>query len=102
MARSRAVSQAFHVLVADYLFHPHGSLGMPYFERGALHDVVLVLEPREEAREYALDVVCHDLADPRIFPRQAIRDQFNQYMRTVMREEPIDPTIEILPDEHAW
>ena len=63
MARSRAVSQAFHVLVADYLFHPHGSLGMPYFERGALHDVVLVLEPREEAREYALDVVCHDLAD---------------------------------------
>lgn len=58
----------------------------------------------EQARERGIHLVwvCHDLADPRVFPRQAIRDQFNQYMRTVMREEPIDPTIEILPDEHAW
>lgn len=36
---------------------------MPYLERRALHDVVLVFEPCEEAREYAPDVVCHDLAD---------------------------------------
>ena len=58
----------------------------------------------EQARERGINLVwvCHDLADPRVYTRQAIRDQFNQYMRTVMREEPIDPTIEILPDEHAW
>ena len=58
----------------------------------------------EQARERGIHLVwvCHDLADPRVYTRQAIRDQFNQYMRTVMREEPIDPTIEILPDEHAW
>lgn len=58
----------------------------------------------EQARERGINLVwvCHDLADPRVFPRQAIRDQFNQYMRTVMREEPLDPTIEVLPDNNAW
>lgn len=58
----------------------------------------------EQARERGIHLVwvSHDLCDPRVFTRQAIRDQFSQYMRTVMREEPIDPTIEFLPDEHAW
>jgi hypothetical protein len=46
--------------------------------------------------------VCHDLCDPRVYTRQAIRDEFSQYMRTVMREEPIDPTIEHIPDENMW
>jgi len=26
----------------------------------------------------------------------------NNYMRTVMGEEPIDPTLEVLPDENSW
>ena len=58
----------------------------------------------EQARERGLHLVwvCHDLCDPRVYTRQAIRDQFNVYMRTVMREEPLDPTIEVLPDENAW
>ncbi|MCR5088998.1 MAG: 2-hydroxyacyl-CoA dehydratase family protein [Oscillospiraceae bacterium] len=58
----------------------------------------------EQARERGIHLVwvSHDLCDPRVFTRQAIRDQFNNYMRTVMREEPLDPTIEILPDENAW
>ena len=58
----------------------------------------------EQARERGIHLVwvCHDLCDPRVYTRQAIRDQFSQYMRTVMREEPLDPTIEFLPDEHAW
>ncbi len=58
----------------------------------------------EQARERGIHLVwvCHDLCDPRVYTRQAIRDQFNQYMRTVMREEPLDPSIEFLPDEHAW
>lgn len=58
----------------------------------------------EQARQRGIHLVwvCHDLCDPRVYTRQAIRDQFNQYMRTVMREEPLDPTIEFLPDEHAW
>ena len=58
----------------------------------------------EQARERGIHLVwvCHDLCDPRVYTRQAIRDQFSQYMRTVMREEPLDPSIEILPDENAW
>ena len=59
-------------------------------------------EEQARARGIHLVWVCHDLCDPRVYTRQAIRDQLNAYMRTVMREEPIDPTIEILPDEHAW
>lgn len=58
----------------------------------------------EQARERGMHLVWvqHDLCDPRIVNRQAIRDQFNRYMRTVMREEPIDPTIEEIPDNDAW
>ena len=58
----------------------------------------------EQARERGIHLVwvCHDLCDPRVFTRQAIRDQFSEYMRTVMREEPLDPTLEFMPDENAW
>ena len=58
----------------------------------------------EQAREKGIHLVwvCHDLCDPRVYSRQAIRDQLNIYMRTVMREEPLDPSIEVLPDENAW
>ena len=46
--------------------------------------------------------VSHDLCDPRVFTRQAIRDQVNNYMRTVMREEPLDPSLENIPDNEAY
>ncbi len=58
----------------------------------------------EQARERGIHLVwvSHDLCDPRIASRQYIRDQFNRYMRTVMREEPVDPTLEVIDDDHAW
>ena len=58
----------------------------------------------EQARERGIHLVwvCHDLCDPRVYSRQAIRDEFNNYMRTVMREEPLDPSIEVIPDGNAW
>ena len=59
-------------------------------------------EEQARARGIRLVWVSHDLCDPRIYSRQAIRDQFNRYMRTVMREEPVDPTLEVLPDDEAW
>lgn len=59
-------------------------------------------EEQARARGIKLVWVTHDLCDPRIYSRQAIRDQFNQFMRTVMREKPLDPSIEILPDDNAW
>lgn len=58
----------------------------------------------EQARKKGIHLiwVCHDLCDPRIMSRQGIRDQINRYMRTVFREEPLDPTLEILDDNNSW
>lgn len=58
----------------------------------------------EKARELGINLVwvTHDLFDPRVVSRQGVREQINSYMRTVMREEPIDPTLEVLPDEQSW
>ena len=58
----------------------------------------------EKAREKGIKLVWvnHDLFDPRIVSRQGVRDQINRYMRTVMHEEPLDPSLEIINDEHSW
>lgn len=58
----------------------------------------------EKAREKGIHLIWvgHDLFDPRIISRQGVRDQVNRYMRSVLREEPIDPSLEILHDEHSW
>lgn len=58
----------------------------------------------EKARECGIKLlwVSHDLFDPRIVSRQGVRDQVNRYMRSVMREEPIDPSLEVITDEHSW
>lgn len=58
----------------------------------------------EKAREKGIHLIWvnHDLFDPRITSRQGVRDQINKYMRTVMREEPIDPSLENLDDEKSW
>ena len=55
----------------------------------------------EQARERGIHLVwvSHDLCDPRVYTRNAIRGQFSAYMRTVMREEPLDPSIEVIPDD---
>ena len=58
----------------------------------------------EKAREKGIHLIWvdHDLFDPRVISRQEIRDQVNRYMRTVFREEPLDPTLEVIHDEHSW
>ena len=58
----------------------------------------------EQARERGIHImwVSHDLCDPRVFTRSAIRDQVSAYMRTVMREEPLDPSLENIPDNEAY
>ena len=58
----------------------------------------------EKAREKGIHLiwVTHDLFDSRIVSRQGVRDQVNRYMRTVFKEEPLDPSLEILHDEHSW
>ncbi len=59
-------------------------------------------EEQGRARGIHIVWVCHDLCDPRVYTKQAIRDQLSSYMRTVLREEPLDPSIEVLPDDNAW
>ena len=58
----------------------------------------------EKARQLGIHLVwvSHDLFDPRVISRQGVRDQVNQYMRSVMREEPLDPTLEVIHDEKSW
>ena len=58
----------------------------------------------ERAREYGINLVwvSHDLFDPRVISRQGVRDQINNYMRTVMGETPVDASLEILHDGESW
>ena len=58
----------------------------------------------ERAREHGIHLiwVTHDLFDPRVVSRQGVRQQVNDYMRTVMQEEPVDPSLEILKDDKSW
>ena len=41
----------------------------------------------------------HDLMDPRTVSRKTMRDKVNEYMRTVMHAEPVDPTLLDFDDE---
>ena len=58
----------------------------------------------DRAREKGIHLVWveHDLFDPRTVSRQGVRDQINSYMRTVMKEEPLDSSLEILNDANSW
>ena len=55
----------------------------------------------DKARERGIPLIWvdHQLFDPRVISRQGVRDQVNQYMRTVMGEEPLDPLT--IPD-NVW
>ena len=52
-----------------------------------------ILDEQGRERGYHLIWIEHDLMDPRTVSRQTMRDKVNEYMRTVMRAEPIDPTL---------
>lgn len=58
----------------------------------------------DQARERGIRLIWieHDLLDPRTVSRRTMRGKVNQYMRTVMREEPLDPTLEDFEDENNW
>ena len=58
----------------------------------------------ERAREHGIKLIWvnHDLMDPRVISRQSIRDDVNRYMRSVLREEPVDPSLEVIDDAKSW
>ncbi|HEY8349870.1 MAG TPA: 2-hydroxyacyl-CoA dehydratase family protein [Clostridia bacterium] len=58
----------------------------------------------ERAREHGVRLIWvnHDLMDPRVVSRQSIRDDINRYMRSVLHEEPLDPSLEVIDDAMSW
>ena len=58
-----------------------------------------VLDDQGRERGYDLIWVEHDLMDPRTVSRRTMRDKVNEYMRTVMRAEPVDPSLVEFDDE---
>lgn len=58
----------------------------------------------EQARERGIHLIWveHDLMDPRTVSRREMRGKVNRYMQTIMREEPVDPTLVDFEDEKAW
>lgn len=58
----------------------------------------------DQARERGIRFIWveHDLMDPRTVSRRHMRESVNRYMRTVMHEEPVDPSLEDFDDEKEW
>ena len=58
----------------------------------------------EQAREkgYHMIWIEHDLMDPRTVSRKTMRGKVNEYMRTVMRAEPVDPSLVDFEDDITW
>ena len=58
----------------------------------------------EQAREkgYHMIWIEHDLMDPRTVSRKTMRSKVNEYMRTVMRAEPVDPSLVDFEDDITW
>jgi benzoyl-CoA reductase/2-hydroxyglutaryl-CoA dehydratase subunit BcrC/BadD/HgdB len=58
-----------------------------------------ILDEQGRARGYDLIWIEHDLMDPRTVSRRTMRDKVNEYMRTVMKAEPVDPSLVEFEDE---
>ena len=58
----------------------------------------------DQAREHGVRLIWieHDLMDPRTVSRKDMRSKVNEYMRTVMREEPLDPSLVDFEDDASW
>ena len=57
------------------------------------------LDDQGRERGYDLIWIEHDLMDPRTVSRRTMRDKVNEYMRTVMNAEPVDPSLVEFEDE---
>jgi hypothetical protein len=86
----------------DRIQRRHGHDVGAYVLQGAGRHARPVRGAGQRARHPSRVGVPRSVRPPRHFTRQGIRNQINDYMRTVMREEPLDPTLEVLPDEESW
>ena len=58
-----------------------------------------LLDDQGRERGYDLIWIEHDLMDPRTFSFRTMRDKVNEYVRTVMNAEPVDPSLVEFEDE---
>lgn len=58
----------------------------------------------EEARKRGIHLiwVTHNLMCPHDGTRKEMRMEVNRYMRSVLREEPLDPSLEDFDDGQSW
>ncbi len=58
----------------------------------------------EEARKHGIHLIWvnHNLMKPEDGSRKDMRMEVNRYMRTVFREEPLDPSLEDFDDDRNW
>ena len=58
----------------------------------------------DQARERGIKLLwcSHDLMDPRTVSRKDMRATVNEFMRTVMRAEPVDPSLVDFEDDTTW
>lgn len=61
-----------------------------------------IFEEEARARGIHFIWVNHNLMVPEDGPRKEMRSEVNRYMRSVLREEPLDPTLENFDDSLAW
>lgn len=88
--------KAVEVFQADILFFAahlgcKSSMGM-----------VGVLRDECRKRGIKLCVFDYELMDSRVVTRQGIRDQINDYMKNVMKAEPLNPDLLVLDDSNDW
>lgn len=59
---------------------------------------------REQCRDRGVNLCVFDyeLMDTRVCSRQGIRDQINQFMKNVMKDEPLDPELLVFDDATGW
>ena len=58
-----------------------------------------ILDEQARDKGYHMIWINHDLMDPRTVSRKDMRAIVNEYMRTVMQAEPVDPTLCDFDDE---
>ncbi len=69
--------------------------------KGALGLTGYIMDQAKD-KSMKLMLVSHDLFDHRTITRQDMRDEINKYMSTVMREEPLDPSLLVFDDDKGW
>lgn len=70
--------------------------------KGALGLTGVINDQCRDHPEIRLMWVQHDMFDPRTISRNEMRRQVNDYMMSVMREEPLDATLLDFNDEKGW